>query len=693
MKKKANEKGKASVRETKWENFRNVLKGDSKKNIVWRMLFSLLMSTCFFTYVNAFINKIMPRDELVVTINEPSVNPQGSEVWIYLIDNTEISKEQFDAMEKTGGWEFRSREEWNYGNNVILGKNKGSSITIPIVRASNGGISVWCRASSGGIDTDVNGEVKHYDLFSEEGAYIQIMPFEDSFISILVTIVVYLILAFFVMILLLLMLSFFQHIYVNFKEPQYEYWTVVLVLFIGTYLFDVIWYRKGIVNFNAFGDQTYYWEVGGAFAQIGLTRETIVEGLKSIACFRGYGNFVPSFIAQFIGNRLHVDAYIVYFLFPSLTNAVLFGYILPRIYEIFHGKKVFRWQILMALCGFMILYKGQLVGILGDFYGLTLYLAGALYAILIFRTGKRRYALASGACFSLCLTIRTSYLIGVVLLIFLMAIVAALNFMGKLQENNIYMMNKMPAKRVAGIAIAFMISFLCVCIPQVYINGLQGHRGLFAYDKDGAYGTQSTTLLEQSADYALRGYLAGYPYSILDKQIHSIRQGAGYRDDKEMTMAQCFDAYAKSPVDTLAAILKRAFVMADAKTNILLPDEKWYAHTKYYMFSTINYVFIATALFTFLNKRLRRLLYKKAELLFWGVILIGPIAPLLAAKVEWREAIVGYLFYISYVCVFCFAGSIYDEEKKRVIRESNFFPFLTCTVLIFHTVSLTMYHY
>ncbi len=693
MKKKANEKGKASVRETKWENFRNVLKGGSKKNIVWRMLFSLLMSTCFFTYVNAFINKTMPRDELVVTINEPSVNPQGSEVWIYLIDNTEISKEQFDAMEKTGGWEFRSREEWNYGNNVILGKNKGSSITIPIVRASNGGISVWCRASSGGIDTDVNGEVKHYDLFSEEGAYIQIMPFEDSFISVLVTIVVYLILAFFVMILLLLMLSFFQYICDNYKEPQYEYWTLVLVLFIGTYLFDVIWYRIGIVNFNAFGDQQHYWGKGGVFAQIGITGETIIEELKSIPCFRGYGNYLPSFIAQYIGNRVHVDAYIVYFLFPSLTNAVLFGYILPRIYEIFHGKKVFKWQILMALCGFMFLYKGQLVGILGDFYGLTLYLAGTLYAILIFRTGKRRYALTSGGCFSLCLTIRTSYLIGVVLLILVMLILVALNFMGKLQENNIYMMNKMPGKGVAGIAIAFMISFLCVCIPQVYINELQGHRGLFAYDKDGAFGTQSTTLLEQSTDSALRGYVIGTPYWLYDKQIHSIRQEAGYRDDKEMTMAQCFDAYAKSPVDTLATILKRAFALVDTKTNMLLVDEGWYVHTKYYLFSTINYIFISIALFTFLNKQLRQLLYKKEEVFFWGTVLLGPVAPLLAARMEWREAIVGYLFYIGYAFAFCFAGSIYDEEKKRVIRESNFLPFLTCTVLIFHTVSLTMYHY
>ncbi len=574
-----------------------------------------------------------------------------------------------------------------------MGKTKGSSIAIPIVRAPNGGISVWCQASSGEINVGVGGEVKHYELYSEEGAYIQITPFEDSFISVLVTIVVYSILACLVMILLILGVSFFQYICVNFKEPQYEYWMLVLVLFIGTYLFDVIWYRRGIVNFNAFGDQPYYWEKGGAFAQIGITREMIVEELKSIACFRGYGNFLPSFIAQFIGNRFHVDAYIIYFLFPSLTNAVLFGYILPKIYEIFHGKKVFRWQILMALCGFMILYKGQLVGLLGDFYGLTLYLAGTLYAILIFRTGDRKYAVVSGACFSLCLTIRTSYLIGVVLFIVLMVIMTVLNFTGKLQRNNIYMMGEMSGKCAAGIIAAFTASFLCVCIPQVYINGLQGHRGLFAYDKDGAYGTQSTTLLEQSADYALRGYLAGYPYSIYDKQIHSIRQEAGYRDDKEMTMAQCFDAYAKSPVDTLAAILKRAFAMVDAKTNIILPDERWYTHTKYYIFSTINYVFIAAALFTFLNKRLRRLLYKKAELLFWGVILIGPIAPLLAAKVEWREAIVGYLFYISYVCAFCFTGSIYDEEKKRAIRESNFLPFLTCTVLIFHTVSLTMYHY
>ena len=689
MKKKFNPEMPDEIK--KRNGFREFLITFSKKNLIWIMLFSLLLSTCFFTYINIFIDKILPEDEVVITITGQNADSQGSEVWIYLINNSKITQEQFSAMEKSGEWSFRSAEEGEYGNNTILGGTVGSSLTIPVKKSPGGGISIWCQAYSGIINFESDGKNEQYDLFSEEGSYIQIMPFEDSLLSVLVTIFVYIIFTCMITVLLLVAIMLLRYIVTDYKEPQYKYWMVVLSIFIGTYIFDVIWYRIGIVNFNAFGDQPSYWDVGGQFAQPDLTKDTIIEIIKTISPIRGYGIVLPAFIAQFVGIRVHVDSYLVYFLLPSLANAFLFGYILPRIYEIIHNRKVYLWQILFACLGFLIFYKGLLVSIAGDLYGLVLYLAGALFGILIFKTGRIKYAMGSGVCFSLCLTIRTSYLIGVIVLLVLMVILVRLNFKGKIQQNGLFPFAAISAKGAVKMVIAFSVSFLCICIPQIYMNEIRGHRGLFAYDQDGVYVTKTTTVLEQAADGALQGWLTGYPYQVYDEQVHSIRKMAGYRDEKELTMAQSFDAYSKSPLDTLVAIGKRAFAMVDIKTNMNLPDVGWSAHTKYYIFSTINYIFIATALFTLLNRKLRQLLYRKLDFIFWGAILLGSVAPWLASRIEWREVVVEYLFYIGYACAFCFAGSLYSEEKRLAIRESNYLPFMTCVVFALHAVSLTMY--
>lgn len=634
---------------------------------------------------------MLPKTDIKVTVGEPNENSKGSEVWIYLINNAEISGEQHSAIKKTGDWDFRTREEWGYGNNTIIGGKVGDTLVIPIEKAANGGISFWCQAYSGSVEVEANNEVKHYDLYSEEGTYLQVTPFEDNYSSVVVLAIIYALLTCLIATALMLFIGIAISFEGKVKEPRYKYWAVVLGLFVCTYCFDIIWYKHGITNFNAFGDQPGYWQFGGALAKIGITKQEVYGVVKSIICFRGYGIFLPSFIAQFIGNRLHIDSYLVYFCLPSLVSAFLFGYVLPKIYEIIHKKKVRLWKIIFAFISFFFFYTGNLVSIDGDLFGLAFYMGGTLFAILIFTTGKIKYAILSGVLFSLCLAIRTSYLVGVLVLFGIMILYAILTVLHKTKERYIDIC-EISLKKCIGLFFAFSISFLIVCVPQVYINAENGHYGLFAYDKDGVYGTKTTTLLEQGVDFALRGELTGYPHIIRDEQIHSIRQNAAYDDNKEITMAQGFDAYAKKPLDTLVAIVKRVFAFVDIKFNTTLPDKSWSANTKFYLFSTINYLFIATALFTLLDKRVRGLIYIKADLILWGTLLIGPVAPLLAARIEWRQAMVAYLFYLSYACAFCFSGCFFDKDKRTAVLESNYFAFLTCCVLLFHAISLTMYH-
>lgn len=663
------------------------------KKYIWCVLFSVLISSCFFTYINIIAESIMPATEIKLTVTEANELSEGQQVWLYLIDSKEISVEDFESMPKTGNWRYMSTEE-GAGNNTIIGSGVGSSITFTIRKSCTGGFSVWENAVSSSADLEVEGKTIHYDFYSEDGNNIQITPFEDSLISIIVRAIIYFVLVAVISVCLIFCIHILKEgclSNVEFKEPNYNYKIIVASIFVCTYIFDLLWYKRGIVNFNAFGDQPSYWATGGIFAQVGLTREIIENTAKSIACFRGYGIFLPSFVAQFIGIRLNIDSYMVYFALPSLAAAFLFGYVLPKIYELFHGKKVHIAQIVIAYICFFVFYKGNLVSIDGDLFGTVFYLAGGLYAILLMKTGKIRYSVLAGFVFSLSLAIRTSYLIGVgaVLLIFIIIMVFVMLKKESILADGLY---KFTPKKVAASAVFFAVSFLLVCTPQIYINSQQGHIGLFAYDKDGAYATQTTTLLEQGADSALRGYITGYPTSVYDEQIHSIRQNAGYLDQEEITMAQCFDAYAKEPLDTLVAIAKRLFAFIDIKFNVTLPAEGWKVNTKFYLFSTLNYLLLATAAYCVFNKKARELVFKKNDLLFWGILLIGPIAPMLAARLEWRQAMLLYLFYLSYVSSYCFVDGIIHKEKRHVFISNQYLSFITVFVFACHIASLTMYH-
>ncbi len=659
------------------------------KKYIWLVLFAVLISSCFFTHINKIADLLLPKTEIKLTITDPGKLSKGHEVWIYLIDGKEIEKNTFESMEKTGEWSFMSQED-GAANNTIIGSTVGGTIVIPINKSCSGGINIWMQSYSASINMEVDNVISNYDLYSEEGEYLQITPYEDSLISIGIRAVLYGLFSALIMAVLLICYKLMYSANFTLQDRKYYYRSIVLAVFICTYIFDVLWYKHGITNFNAFGDQPGYWEIGGVFAKSGVTGEIIRETIKRIPSFRGYGVFLPSFIAQFIGNRLNIDSYLVYFTLPALTSAFLFGYVMPKLYEVIHGRKVYIIQIVLAYINFFVFYKGNLVSIDGDLFGMTFYLAGALFIVMVFLTGHIRYAMLSGMFLSLSLAIRTSYLIGVMIILIISIVV----FMSSSLKSNTGMfknIDKLSIHKFTLAAVAFSLAFLLICLPQIYINNQRGHYGLFAYDKDGAYITKTTTLLEQGMDSALSGWITGYPTQVFDDQIHSIRKNAMYLDTKEITMAQGFDAYAKKPLDACVAIAKRLFAFVDIKFNITLPNELWSANTKFYLFSTINYLFLATAAFTMLNRKARELVFCRHDFLFWGISLFGPIAPMLAARLEWRQGMLLYLFYLSYACGYCFLEGILDREKRPYFINNKYLSFVTIFVFVCHGISLTMY--
>ena len=199
------------------------------KKYIWLVLFAVLISSCFFTHNNKIADLLLPKTEIKLTITDPGKLSKGHEVWIYLIDGKEIEKNTFESMEKTGEWSFMSQED-GAANNTIIGSTVGGTIVIPINKSCSGGINIWMQSYSASINMEVDNVISNYDLYSEEGEYLQITPYEDSLISIGIRAVLYGLFSALIMAVLLICYKLMYSANFTLQDRKYYYRSIVLAV-------------------------------------------------------------------------------------------------------------------------------------------------------------------------------------------------------------------------------------------------------------------------------------------------------------------------------------------------------------------------------------------------------------------------------------------------------------------------------
>lgn len=166
---------------------RSVFKTLTHENLIWLFLFSFLISCCLFSIINPMVDSVFHKSELKLALIEKDDSSFGNEIWIYQIDGQEITQELFDSIEKTGEWEYRSSDDWGYAHSFILSATPESTLTIPISQSTIGGVSIWCQSCSGQIVVETDEGIKtDYNLFSEEGANLQITPYSDNYTGVFI---------------------------------------------------------------------------------------------------------------------------------------------------------------------------------------------------------------------------------------------------------------------------------------------------------------------------------------------------------------------------------------------------------------------------------------------------------------------------------------------------------------------------
>ncbi len=677
---------------TEKKSFYMFLKKLKLVNIIWIFLLSVIFASCFFSFVNSYISEKIQYDEVVITVKEPGT------VWISNINGEEPTKEIFESAEKVGNWEFLNKTEFEdhaINHICLLEGGNDCSITLKSQYIKNGNFVFWKNSEGAVIEITHKGQTQTIDTFSDipGGEYYHTNVRNKWLPIILMMAVIYL---FLVIIIAAVIISIFYMFdvygYKLLSNENFSSAKLVLILFVVSYAFNLINYKLiGIPNLLEFGDQSEYWYRADMFYTLlssPHTSDQIIGFFSDYPVFRGYFCYIIPLVSIIAGDLIKIEPLYIFLLFSASITALFWGYIMPEIYKFFNNKKPAYINCILALLLFGIFWKGQFYNVLCDYPGACAFLSGSLFLIKFLKEKKIRYAVICGILFSLTLSLRTSYIVGVA------AVIIVLTIIGIVHKRNCDSL-KTKSRRsefnkiLAGI-FAGIVCFLILCIPQIWINSTKSHVGLFAYDEIGAYDYKDTTLLESSISRSLGIVVTGYPYPINDKQIAGMRDIAGFDSELHLKMDEAFYIYASSPLDSLLAMFKRAFAIMDTKMNECYPIHSYHKHSYFYLYSTVNYLILGTALFCLINRSFRKRKLSVKEFICMGVPSIIVFAPLLAGAVEWRHGL-NICILAYYLVAYYFFEVLADKKQNKLIFNSNYFRFITCYVFLSHVLSLTMY--
>ena len=211
--------------------------------------------------------------------------------------------------------------------------------------------------------------------------------------------------------------------------------------------------------------------------------------------------------------------------------------------------------------------------------------------------------------------------------------------------------------------------------------------GFLPYDFEEAWFGRS--LVESSADSSLSwGEMVTPMSGITDKQMITMKS-ALYNIEAPLGMAQIFDVFAESPLETFMFILKKILIGFDVQTNVLYPlnNEVNWRDSSGMIFSFVNYFILFTGMYMlFFSKKVNKKERLVSLLLFLSIVL-----PETFVHMEWRYIIAGYAF-LYYMFAFYFIGDtvLVPGGYKKLIEESNYLPFMLITIFIMFCFSFSV---
>jgi membrane protein len=654
-----------------------------KKNITL-LIISIFLSFLGFSLINKIVLYLLPKERIVISSYDKS--DKGSNNYITLLEKEESYK-FYDL--KTSFLENKNKEgiiyngvgENGYSMDAVHLNSSINEFTLEVKKAPNTKITFYKIGTSDKIliKSKKNSQVldiSHY----KAGDIIDYFPFKESKILIIYNSIFYLLFS----IIIFSILKSICLVIEKIKEKKYklnsffyDYSPQKMVLLIYGLIVVYVSIRfftnklpKVYLLENA--DENYYWKLGEY-----LKNQDFKNLYKNTYVVRGYVTYILPTFSQIIGDVFHIQKLSrwIYYLINNMFISLLLGYIVPELYKKLNNKEVKNYQILLLFIIFTIFWKGAYYTVLSDFLGVIFLFWAILNFLNYISCYKKRYAVFTGILLAIASLYRQNYKLGVYLVILLCFIDMGYR----------YLKNKSFLKMKKSFLLYFILGIVLVCLPQIKINYEKGHIGLFTFDRKGSWSYEigndvmksNETLADELMNDSLTYAFIGWPYPKPDVTALKIKKNFSSDINTRISFMQGISAYTVNPIDSMVIIGKKIFLGLNIKTSEIYPKSPYKSNSDSYIFSLLNYFIIATFFYFIGNKKIRKSIFSKKEIILGSILILLYILPQLLLHVEWRYYIILYL--ISY---YTFSFKIEEYLKNKENNKISYFKFITLSIFI-----------
>lgn len=632
---------------TKLKIFEKIYK--IRKIVIYKLLFSIILSFLMFSYTNKLVYKLLPTREVIIS----SINKEKKDTYISITQNDETSRfyDLKDILNKNMGLKERVDENKNY---IIYSDNPETKISFKLKEIPNNEI-IFKNLGMNEINVKVGNKSKILNMPSivEEGKLYSYFPFQNSKLYFVYSIGIFLILA----LIIYAVFNFFNFIVKNIKIRNFllEYTPkkVFLLLYLIVCMSLTISVLGNLIPKTYFvenskdviWDQTWYWTMGG------FLKNFQFKNLLDPFTFRGYFSYLPMTLSQIINDlfKIKFNKYWSFYMINSFLIVLFLSYIIPEIYNRLTKKNVKNYQIIIIFFLFSFFWRGVYYSVLSDMFGVVTFFGSILMFLNYIDENKNISAFLSGVLITIASLSRTNYKFGIYIII----VIFVLKYGFKFLTNFIKLKNKF--------FVYFFLGVILISIPQAIINSKRGHIGLFPYDND-------KNLLQTHINISLENTLV-YIYPYKPSPDNTAKKLKNNFTKEWVNVNQGFSLFISNPLDTIILIAKKTFYSIDLKTPEMYPSN-YKSHTRVYFFSFFNYWIFLTGIYLLKKRRYREKYFSKKELLLGSILIVVFTLPQLLLAIEWRFFIIFYLI-AYYIFSFKFT-EIIQNEKFDKFKYLNF---------------------
>ncbi|MFC5271979.1 hypothetical protein [Adhaeribacter terreus] len=397
-------------------------------------------------------------------------------------------------------------------------------------------------------------------------------------------------------------------------------YSVSIFLIFLTFFF----YLFPVKHAGFFYDAKQYWEFGELFFKDG--RFSLVHYFHET---RGY--FLPLFYlpGHYLEMYLGLSPVIYVRLIGALTGAMLFGYVMPRLWEVVSNSGRLHWarRFLVAMIG-LAFWSHYFIYPLSDFP--TALILGFSLLLILERPSFLKFILA-GFLLGAAVNGRPVYLIVVPVMLGLVVLSGGRNGIRSLQKH----------------FLPFLIGFCLVSLPQFLIN--QQHLGVHSPFMQTKYQGRNLYLAQLEWGLKIQKYETnigdGYPDA---KVFFTDPAGLAILSAEKLTEIESFGAYLnlvkKYPVDFCALYVRHLFNGLDIQypTPYVVNFRKFH-----WAVVLLNYTVIFLALTVLLFRKIERMNWPAAGVL---CIILLPCFIAIPTAMECRFLLAIHLLIYALVC-------------------------------------------